>query len=230
MLPSFEFFNWLVMVQADGADEIVFDVSAPKTRKFNLESVHRRFASILQPGPALAGLPSRIGNDESRFSATPSDLLLWIKSGRTFTRLQTVKPPVQCEFTITIRANSDNLTGPKGRDSNRDAWLKFADEIGAIIIDDYSVMPIHLHDRFALYAGARMNFGVCNGPLHVCSLSTYPVMMFVQSVSAYDSQIRWGLQHGENYPWMLPHQRIIWEEDKLENIRRAFSRNKMIWR
>jgi hypothetical protein len=229
MLPSFEFFSWMIMVQSDGAEEIVFDLSNPKTNKFDLESIQRRVVSILQPGPALAGLPSRLGKDESTFAATPSELLCWVRSGRQFKRLKTVKDPISCDFTVTIRDNRDSLKGPKGRDSNREAWCKFADEIGAIVIDDYSVTPIHLHDRFALYAGAKMNFGVCNGPMHMCSLSNYPVMMFVQSVSAYDTQIRWGLQHGENYPWMLPHQMMVWEEDKLDNIRRAFDRNKKKW-
>jgi hypothetical protein len=217
-IASFEFFSWLVMVKAAGAKKIIFDISNPKTNKFSHESVMRRFYSIIEPGPALAQLPYRYGNDENGLRAVASQLIPWVRAGNTFPRLLTVKPAVQCEYTVTIRNNFD---GARGRDSNTDAWYKFAEEIGAILIEDYFVKPIHLHDRMALYAGAKMNFGVCNGPVHIISLTPYPSMQFVNTESARNSNIRWGLQVGQNLPWMLPNQRVVWMEDSLDNLRRA---------
>jgi len=61
-----------------------------------------------------------------------------------------------------------------------------------VVIDDYYAKPIHLHDRFALYAGAKMNFGVCNGPVFTLSLTEYPVAMFANTQSARNSNTRFG--------------------------------------
>jgi len=220
-LASFEFFNWLVMVKADGATEIVFDISEPKLKNFTLESVLKRFRTIVEPGPAMANLPYHFGfgNEDYGLRATASDLLPWVRSGRSFCRLKSVKSPVECKYTITIRENFD---GARARDSNKDAWYKFGEEIGAVIIDDYFVNPIHLHDRFALYAGAKMNFGVCNGPVHTISLTKYPVTMVINSDSARRSQTRWGLAPDHKYPWMLPNQHMVWKEDSLDNLLRIF--------
>src|SRR5262249_54239603 len=151
------FFLWLVVMQADGAEEIVLDFSNPKTSKFPREDVLERGRNIIAPGVALAGLPMRYGTDASDFCAFgASPLWDWIRSGRDFKRLRTVKPAVQCDFTVTIRRNRY----AKMRNSNFDAWHKFAERIGAIVIEDFYDQPIPLHDRVALYAGAKMNFGV----------------------------------------------------------------------
>jgi len=219
-IASFEFFSWQAMVQANGAQRIVFDISNPKTSKFDRANVMNRFRSIIEPGPALAGLPVRYGTPEDGgLDAVASQFLLWIKSGGRFTRLKTVKPAVPCGFTVTLRNNKD---GARGRDSRQEDWRTFAQEIGAIVIEDWFDKPIHLHDRMALYAGAKMNFGVCNGPMHMLTLTEYPVMMFVNTQSARNSQLRWGQEEGQNCPWMLPNQKLVWMKDHIENLRRAF--------
>ncbi len=214
-LPSFEFFYWLVMVKADGASEIVFDISNPKTRKFPLADLQRRFHSIIEPGPALAGLPYRFGSDATQLDATASQLIAWYNSGRRFERLKSVKPPTPCKYTVTIR---ENLAGARARDSGP-AWRQFAKEIGAIVIEDYYREPTHLHNRMSLYAGAKMNFGVCNGPLALLSLTEYPVAMFVNTESARNSNTRWGSVPGENFPWMYENQRLVWKSDDLNSLR-----------
>ena len=158
-LASFEFFYWLVMVQADGASKIVFDISNPKTRK--LPDAPRRFHTIVEPGPALAGLGHRRGDDVGTLNARASQMIPWVRSGRTFRRLRSVLPLVRCDYTVTLRRNP----GAKSRNSDEISWREFARRINAVVIEDYYVQPIHLHDRVALYAGARMNYGVCNGPM-----------------------------------------------------------------
>lgn len=229
-IPSFEFFGWLVMVKARGATEIAFDLSNPKLRKkftdFGFENVMNRFRSIVEPGPALARLPSRFvdGSVTGEVNASSIDLVPWGRAGNSFDRLESVKPPVPCGYTVTIRDNA--LGGARGRDSNQEAWRKFADEIGALVIEDYHVKPIHLHDRVALYAGAKMNFGVCNGPVHAISLMRYPVIMLVNSVSAQNSQIKCGNPFGQQYPWMLPNQKLVWIKDTYDNLMRIFEENR----
>lgn len=213
-LASFEFFFWLVMVHTAGASEIVFDTNNPRTKKNSLDDVIKRFHSILKPGPALVGLPCRIGDDKTQIDAFPSHLYAWYNSGKRFARLKSVKPPVKCKATVTIR---QNITAPM-RDSNRDAWLRFADEIDAIVIDDFYRDPIHLHDRMALYAGAEMNYGVCNGPMAMLSLTEYPVKVFVNSESARNSNIRWGIEPNTSWPWMLSNQQLVWAPDDLDAL------------
>lgn len=218
---SWEFFFWMVRVQAEGASKIVFDITNPKTLRLTREDIMQRFHSILEPGPPLAGLKSRLGTDATgwRGIGMAGPFLDWYNSSKTFKRLQTVKPPVPCDYTVTLRQNKSL---PKSRDSNVDAWRRFAEDIGAVLIDDYYIKPIHLHDRFALYAGAKMNFGVCNGPIATLSLTDYPMAMFVNCESARATQIRNGFPDGSKFPWMHDHQHLIWQEDTYDNLRRWF--------
>lgn len=221
-LASFEFFYWLVQVQADGATKICLDPTDPKLKNFTPEDVEQRFETIIRPGPALAGLESYVGNTKTQLRATPSQLVNWYRSGRRFRRLKTVLPPVACRYTVTIR---QNRAGAKSRNSNREVWRQFAREIDAVVIDDYYNCPISLHDRMALYAGAEMNFGVCNGPMAALSLTKYPVAMVVNTQSARNSLTRHGSRPDENYPWMLPNQHLVWKsDDKLENLMEIFNR------
>src|SRR5262245_33340700 len=104
-LPCFDFFYWQAVVQGHGATKIVFDITNPKTRKFPLPDVMQRDRSILEPGPALAGLKSRTGMDVSQVNAVCGDIWGFCASGKTFPRLKTVKPPVPCSYTVTIREN-----------------------------------------------------------------------------------------------------------------------------
>lgn len=221
-LASFEFFLWLVMVRSAGASKIVFDISNPdkKSRKVGgIDQVLPRFYSIIEPGPALAGLKHRMGIDESTLNASAGQFVYWHRAGNKFERLKSVKPPVACDYTITLR----NSTIAKSRDSNEDAWRRFGEDIGATVIDDYYVKPMHLHDRMALYAGAKMNFGVANGPIFLLSLTPYPVTEFMIPPSR-SSTIADGIKPGCDLPWALPSQRLIWEDDTYDNLRRSFDK------
>ena len=216
-LASFDFFYWLVMVQAAGATKIEFDISNPKIGK--VADPLARFYSIIEPGPALAGLPHRMSEGRANtLNATPIEIIQWCRRGNTFKRLRTVKPVVSCSYTVTLR---DQVKAP-GRNGNADVWRKFAEEIGAVVIEEYRHKQIHLHDRFALYAGSKMNFGVCNGPITAASLTEYPVRQFVNTESARNNMMRWRIMPGQDYPWMLPHQKLVWVDDTLDNLRREF--------
>jgi len=122
-------------------------------------------------------------------------------------------------YTVTLRRQA---TSPH-RNSNDAAWHEFAREIGAIVIEDYDARPLHLHTRMALYAGAEMNFGVWCGPLTLCTLTRYPVMAFACGRGKQELQMaKWGVLRGDNMPWCLPNQRVLWDDDELETIWQNF--------
>lgn len=224
-LTSFNFFEWLVQAKGLGADTVVFDARNIKNKKWPPKIIRRRFESICLPGPSLAGLPHEIvwRSDKSEVGidiAKPGggELVSFFKKRGYIDRLKSPLPPKNERYTITLRKTQRSPT----RDSNVGAWEEFSEEIGARIIPDYDEVPIHLHERMALYAGAEMNFFVSNGPGVLCSLTEYPCMMFCTHHAAgsfaSDGIQGWGAQ----YPWMIKNQRAIWEEDTLENIRKHF--------
>lgn len=215
-IAGFDFYPWLVMQAAHGATEIVFDTRMPKLDKWPLETVMRRFESILWPGPALLGLPCSIGTQGKQLAPYhQKDLVRLVNEGMEVPRLKSVLPPGKERYTVTLRRTQRS----PGRNSREEDWRSFASEIGARIIEDYDVEPIHLHERMALYAGAEMNFFVTNGPVMLCFLSEYPAMGFDVQASP---MVNLGVPFGEPYPFLLPQHRQIYEADTLENIRKHF--------
>lgn len=213
-IAGFDFFPWLVMQKAHGATEVVFDPRSAKTDKFPADQVGRRYESILKPGPALAGLPSsegREGVDNGLYHQMT--LIGLVAKGMKVPRLKSVLPPGKEKYTVTLR----NMQRYSNRNSREADWRTFAAEIGARVIQDYEVEPIHLHERMALYAGAEMNFFVTNGPVMICFLSEYPAMGF----DVQNSPPK-GVPHGGRYNFMLPQHQQIWEPDTLPVIRKHF--------
>lgn len=215
---SFDFFSWLVMAKAKGATEIVFGTQTVRIKRWPEDVIRKRFHSILEPGPALIGLPSRIGADGVMpHGPHMKELVAFHKAGNEIPRLSSVRSPGDAEYTVTLR-NNPHI--PQ-RNSNEQAWREFAAEIGALVFPDYDDEPIHLHERMAFYAGARMNFGMVNGPMHLCVLSECPVMMFGAHEARHAFELC-GIPDGSQYPWAFPHQRLIWDPDSPENIRKHF--------
>lgn len=217
-IASFNFFEWLLFAQTKGATHVTFNQRAPKAVKWPADQVERRFHSILLPGAALAGMTHSMGTVGEAIGNPSGTLAVeaW-KSGR-MRRLRSVLPAGKERYTVTLR----KTYRANGRDSDEDAWRVFAEEIGARVIPDYDVEPIHLHERVALYAGAEMNFFVSNGPGVLCSFTEYPCMVFDTHLAAgslaADGIHGWGAQ----YPWMLNNQYAIWEAATLPNIRKHF--------
>lgn len=216
-IAGFDFFAWLVMQAQAGATEIVFDTSNPKTDKWPLDVVMRRFDSILWPAPALLGLPCSLGKNGRQLAPYHQEELVRLSyAGVQFPRLKSVLPTGTERYTVTLRKTQRSET----RNSDEATWRAFADEIGARVIPDYDDEPIHLHDRMALYAGAEMNFFVTNGPAILCFLSEYPAMAFDVNHSPMKS---YGVPFGEQYPFILADRhRQIYESPTLEVIRRHF--------
>jgi hypothetical protein len=73
----------------------------------------------------------------------------------------------------------------------------------------------------AYYAGAKMNFGVPNGPLYPVMLSEYPVTIFgcPRVAGAFHNA---DIASGQQLPWSRPNQRLVWEPDTLPVLLRYF--------
>ena len=216
-IAGFDFFPWLVLQRAAGAEVVAFNISDPKSGKFTREETMRRYESILKPGPALAGMGSVESNGGIFYAkGGQQELVDWSKAGKTFPRLQTVLSPGTERYTVTLR---QTRRWPN-RNSQEQDWRKFAAEIGALVIEDYDVKPMHLHERMALYAGAEMNFFVTNGPVMLCFLSEYPAMGFdVQN----SPMIPLGIPMGQPYPYLMPDRHFqVYEKDTYENIHKHF--------
>ncbi len=215
-IAGFDFFPWLVMQAQAGATEIVFDTRNPTTGKWPMETVMRRFESILWPGPALLGLKASLGTEGAQLAPYhQKELVRLSRAGVVFPRLKSVLPPGTERYTVTLRKTQRSDT----RNSNEADWRTFAAEVGARVIPDYDDEPIQLHERMALYAGAELNFFVTNGPGLLCALSEYAMMSFDNQKSPMHKS---GVPFGEKYPFMLPQHFMIYEPDELPVIRRHF--------
>lgn len=210
---TFDFSTWLSIVKKLGAKRIVIDDKYVRTDKFPENVVRKRIETIIIPMTVMAGLPWHRGNHGIAVgSYTMSELA---KLGE-FDRLKTVLPPKQVNYTVTLR----NCKHRSYRNSDERLWRDFADKIGARVIPDFVDESIDLHERVALYAGAKMNFGVTNGPVWMLFLTPYPVTMFDCSATAPLWQ-QHGIKPGSQLPWALPNQKLIWEKPTIDDLMAA---------
>lgn len=221
-IAGHDFYSWLVVAKSKGADKIVFGIDNPKETKWSKEVVLERFRSIMEPGPAMVGLKYRIGNGGEVNVASPHmmDLVKFCKSGGKIHRLKSVYSLAVERFTVTIRHEPRILE----MNSNQEAWRKFAESIGATVFEDYNDMPLALNTKLAIYSQADMNFGVVNGPMHLLTLSEYPVTIFKANVSA-SNLAKHGIPTGSQLPWAKENQRMVWEDDSYDNLMRYFEKN-----
>ncbi len=147
--------------------------------------------------------------------------------------------------TITLREAKSWLH----RNSNIEAWTKFARELQAegerVIfvrdtgkanepLDGFETCPIastDLHARMGLYEQAKANLFVANGPATLAHFSDRPWLDFVKiepDDSAYYANTPrfWkesvGTEAGGQFVWSRTDQRIVWGADTYENIRKAW--------
>jgi hypothetical protein len=212
---NFNFLEFLVAAKTLGAKHILFDDLNGYRPKFSKSDTLARVESILKPACALAGCTYDFGRDKGldpgyHMSAV---LKLYKQVGR-IEKLKSVLPPKDVKYTVTLR----NTKRYEYRNSGPD-WRRFAEEMGAFVIEDFGDNPVSLHERMALYAGAKMNFFVANGPVTLCLLSDYPYMAFMKNVNdAYHAEQGW--ERGSQLPWRVKDQHLIWTGDEYENIRR----------
>lgn len=222
-LPTFDFYGWLACVRMQGATEITFSLGRKffMRKKWPPEESHRRLASILTPGPALAGLPGRMGEDGDREIGSHKFKHLRTAMKRfhcPMPRLRSVLPPKKARYTVTMR----EMTYKSHRNSDRAVWLAFAREIGARVIEDWSVDAMSLHERVAFYAGAEMNFGVPTGPLSLLYWTEYPFCEVADPEVCAEDFANQDMEVGEQPFWLLPNQRVVWGKPTLELLMELF--------
>lgn len=134
------------------------------------------------------------------------------------------------------------------RNSDLTAWLNFAEYLEAhgervIFVRDYAnadedihgfeTMPAASRDllvRAALYENAKCNMFVSNGCQTFALFGSRPWLMFVACHEREEymcNRPQWwedfhGIQKGGQFPWSLPTQRMVWEEDTYLTMVRAW--------
>lgn len=148
---------------------------------------------------------------------------------------------------VTITLRETNTT--PHRNSNREQWLKFAEwlsdrgervvfipdtnkseQIGRFATDREAAAD--LHKRMRLYEAAKCNLFVSNGPATLALFTDVPWMIFNRASDddpAFHNTARgWkvfaGIEPGEQWPWCRPDQRIVWEDDTFEVLKREWLR------
>lgn len=211
---SFDYYAWQAHVVILGATEIVFGARGFGKRDISQEQCRTRYESIIKPGPEFLGLKSSEDDGGEECGTHKfSGIIATKKWG--FPRLKTILPPRSERYTVTLR----NAPKHQTHNSDQKVWCAFAKEIGAYVIEDWRDRQISLHKRMALYAGAKMNFGVVNGPMGMLMFSPYPLMM-CGCETAERNWIKHGILRNTQPPWLLPGQSLMWPEPSLKMLMR----------
>lgn len=221
--PTFGFYEWLIQARGLGCETVSFDLSNLENCAYPVEHAMERFCSICFPGPALAGMKVGFGYGLEVARQGNDELVRYFASGKPFKRFESPNPPSDAEYTVTLRKTVKGRQSLAYRDSDEPLWRGFAEKIGARVIEDYEVNPLHLYERLSLYAGAKMNFFTMHGLGVFCSLTPYPMMMFNVQDGRKEFQKQGVIPPGGQYPWLLKNQKMIWEKATSESLMRHFN-------
>lgn len=213
---TWDFTTFLVKARHVGATGIDFNLAGARSTKWPMEESVKRFWNYMHPMPTLFyGMTSSVnqGGDDLGLSVRMEDLPVDFER----MRLPDVHIQDRGHVTVTIR---DTFHRPN-KNSDPGVWRKFAREVGAIVIEDSRVREISLKDRFALYAGARMNYGVPNGPFSVLWYTEYPMMMFSDPVETKKSWGGHSVKVGDTLPWLRGNQHLLWEKPTVDILMKA---------
>ena len=250
---SYDFIVWLVDAEMtrrrEGAPaplKVGFWFGRDGKTGLEQESRARMFDKVLRPALALIGAvedeTAIDGRWKDFFSAR--DIVAGYRNGENIPYLSPVSSPWSNHMgcvTITLR-ECDHFPH---RNSNMDAWLKFAFHLKAqgerVVfvrdtsvareqIDGFDICPaasLDLDERMALYYSAKMNLFVSNGPATLGYFSDWPWMIFIP-IEGDDSGYMpntakfWsesaGIEVGTQFPWCRRDQRIVWQPDTYENL------------
>jgi hypothetical protein len=177
----------------------------------------------------------------------PRDIVAAFNAGESVPQFKShLRSPFPGAVTITLREIRDNT----GRNSNLEAWVKFAallqDEGENVVVVrdtalahepfwDFTTCPeasIELDKRMALYQEAKANLFVANGPATLAHFTDRPWLEFIKiddpdcPADLINTTDFWrknmGIVPGEQFPWSNDRQRIVWARDSYENIIEAW--------
>lgn len=236
MPTTFDFAVYATMAATLGYEEIRFCVGTIAEWKYPAETGWRRWANICVPMCALAGLKFSVG-------APLQGDVLGYKTGdiealyRREGKIRKLKSILTFEdsgyVTVTMRESFRN----KWRDSNRPewakiiAWLKDRGE-NVMILEECEMQPLALENRMAIYAQAKMNLAVGNGPMVLCWLSDAPYLSFqlpkpegkdekyAELVAQWD---RMKFPVGSQLSFRVANQEIVWGPDDFETVTKHYA-------
>jgi len=218
---TYDFFQWMVMHKILGYEQINFHhLDCPWPGKYQhcdnpYKEARRRFYNYIQPAPHLLGMSAGISSEgEDVGSHWLQDL---IKLNQfDFPRIKSPLPPSLHCYTVTLRKESHK---PE-KNSDEEIWRRFAQKIGALVIEDVSVKEIGLYQRLAYLAGAEMNYGLPNGPVSLIQWTNYPMRMFADPNNFYvvKSFRGHGIEPGTQIPYWRDNQHIVWKRPTLDNL------------
>ena len=206
---SFDFWIWLTISRTLGATEVVFDVSKGFSRKkLPQHESKRMYENVLIPSCEIQGIKWSEGSE--------GDISPLHSHGEAVKNHPLKLHQFELEDgppTVTIRESIRN----KHRNSSQD-WRVFAREIGAVVIEDAYCAPLSLKDRVEIYRKSRVNYFCSNGPGAIGKYSNLPTVFY----SPKHTRGCWGgFEEGKQFPWFLPTQRIVWEEDTIDSLRKT---------
>ena len=236
-LPTtFDFAAWCVIARTHGCDHVHFVIDGDIAHwKYSKEIAWARFGTILVPMCALAGMSYSVGArvDGEQFPYTHGSVeRMYLESGRIEKLKSVATYPGSGHVTITLRDSFRN----KYRNSNKAAWEQFARYLSergehVMVIPECEFAPMDLHTRMALYASAKMNLGVANGPMALCVFSDAPYITLNQLPTPPAGErvidVRRlaevvGFPEGSQYSFRNVRQILIYKPDTYENIVEAY--------
>ena len=215
--PAFSFLEFCCAARTEGVDNVIIDNRNGYINGYERKEAKQRVHSIFPESCELFGMSHEFGGPHGE-CISPSHLPIgWIeaykKHGR-IAKVTSVLPPKSERFTVTIRKVKGHQDS---RNSDEDAWRRFAKHIGAYVIEDYDTVPITLKERLAYYAGAEMNYFVVNGPMHLCIFSDYPYGIVMKNVKTEKMKTN-GWPVGGQLWFANERQRCFWHDDSYENL------------
>jgi hypothetical protein len=211
-------------------------------QKADVAEKHFRLWNIVVPACQLAGMTVAVHGDRSKAVRTlyrpeplyvegiREDVFHASEHARRWVRRWLAKRGLTRPVVITLRESHW-----PSRNSNMDAWRRFAEETNAVVVPDsdgdtefgHVFDGVNMDRRLALYEEALVNMGANGGPLSLCFLTRrIPYLMF-KLVSDYpastpEAYARRGFPVGSQYKWAGPNQRLVWADDDYETIRNAY--------
>ena len=112
------------------------------------------------------------------------------------------------------------------REGERIVWVRDTAKADVALPPKMQAAPTASKDvraRAALYAGAKVNYFVNNGPAMLCIMSGAPYRIFKPVCDAPACSEDWwtrsvGVSPGYQFPWATTDQRIVWRDDDFNSL------------
>jgi hypothetical protein len=230
MPTTYDFAVFAVMAKSLQYAEIRFVVGMTDW-KYPADIGWKRWANICIPICKLAGIPFSVGGPlqgDVLGYGTGQVENLFKKQGRVIKLKPTFEYPRKGYVTITMRESFRN----KWRDSNRAEWAKIGEWLAkrgeeVIVLEECERQPLCVEERMAIYANAKMNLAVGNGPMVLCWLSEAPYLSFQlpkpegkekEYAQLVEQWTRLGFPVGSQLSFRNPKQEIVWGPDDFETV------------